>query len=142
MKALAILFLIVQSAWAIDYGLPEESYEIPQREVSIIISPEGYYPQKISVFQGEEVKFFITNTSSAQSCLILKEKNLFISTRIGQITETKAHFAELGNFQFYCPTGKISGMITVLERPSLKAKREIASKKEKQTVRYWLPKDE
>ena len=142
MRITLILLFLINSAFALDYGLPEESYEIPKREISIIITPEGYYPQKISVFQGEEVKFFLTNTGKNQSCMIIKEKNIYLSSRLGQMVEGRAHFSELGTFQFYCPTGKISGAITVLERPSENAKWEIASQKQKQTVRYWLPKDE
>lgn len=144
MKNLVILslYFIFTSAFALDYGAPAESYEAPKREISIIISKEGYYPQNITVFQGEEVKFFITNATTQQSCMILKEKNMFISSKMGQISESTAQFSELGDFQFYCPTGKISGKITVMERPSDKSRREIASQKSKQTVRYWLPKEE
>lgn len=144
MKWFLLLSLVLFSVklMAIDYGMPAENYDSPLREVSLIISPEGYYPQNITVFQGEEVKFYLTNSTPKQSCMILKEKNIFLSSKIGEISEGKATFNELGTFQFYCPTGKISGKITVMERPSDTAKREIASQKKKQTVRFWLPKDE
>ncbi len=126
---------------ALDYGA-EKSYEEPRRQVSLIISKEGYYPEKLTAFVGERVRFFVTNSTRKQSCMILREKDLFISTELGKISEGEVLFDKPGTFKFYCPTGNISGSISVLERPSTVRKREIASEKKSKKIRYWLPKDE
>jgi len=36
-----------------------------QREVSVIVTAEGYYPKSLTVFQGESVKFYVTSTVEA-----------------------------------------------------------------------------
>lgn len=128
---------------ALDYG-QGEFYETPIREVSLIVSKEGYYPKNISVFKGEKVRFFLTSTTSTASCMIIREKEVFVSIKKGRITEAEALFKEPGKYKFYCPTGKITGHITVLEKPSSIRKREIASQRKRQRskVRVWLPKEE
>ncbi|MCK5884064.1 MAG: hypothetical protein KAG61_10260 [Bacteriovoracaceae bacterium] len=74
--------------------------------------------------------------------MIIREKELFISSRMGEISEGEVLFDKVGQFKFYCPTGNISGSISVLERPSEIKKREIASEKSREQIRYWLPKEE
>lgn len=122
------------------YGL-KRSYELPTREVSIIVTDEGFYPSKVSVFKGEKVKFFITSTSENKNCFILKGKDLFLSAEKGNVSEGVVFFDETARIEFYCPTSQEKGHLTVLERPGDKARRiqrELASEK----VKVWMPKEE
>ena len=124
----------------------EKKYDVPVREVSLITTPEGYFPEVFSVFAGEKVKFFLTNTGDTPSCLMLPEKELFLSAQRGKVSEGSAFFPKTGVYKFYCPTGKIKGRITVIPRPKteeeLEAERKLASERTKNRVRVWYPKEE
>ncbi len=128
----------VSMALEIDYGKPKK-FKAPYREIAIIVTEEGYYPQKISVFQGEKVRFFVTSTTDTPGCLIIPEKEIFLSARKGKVAETEVYFEKDGRFKFYCPSGKMSGHITAIKKESLnkKLKRSIASQ-----PRIWKPRDE
>lgn len=147
MKTLLSLLFILNSlvAFSIDYGdtdVEAVNYTNPKRELSVIITPEGYYPKEFSVFVGEKVNFFVTNLSKKQSCMIIREKDFYLSSTRGKISEGSVVFDKPGVYSYYCPTGKIQGKLTVLERFVSKTKREIASEKKKSVVRYWLPREE
>lgn len=145
---LAILFVFVTAIYAqdgYDYGLEEELrvekklYKQPYREVSVIVTNEGYFPDKISVFEGEKVRFFVTSTIDTPSCFILGEQEMFMAANKGKITEKEHIFMKPGDFQFYCPTGKISGKLTVLSKNHDKG-RVIASEKV-EIIQPWVPRD-
>lgn len=123
-----------------DYGKAKK-FEVPKRDYSVIISDEGYYPKHISIFEGEKIQFFVTTTTDTPSCLMIPEKKIYLAARPGKISEASAYFDKPGIYKYYCPTGKISGRITVLEKVSAeeKVKRELASKPK---VRIWLPREE
>lgn len=73
---------------------------------------------------------------------MMPKKEVFLAAKQGEVTETEVYFEKSGVFTFYCPTGRIKGEITVLERPDEKRKRvrrELASEK---TVKIWRPRDE
>lgn len=112
---------------------------IPTKKMGIIATPEGFYPNAFSVFKGEKVKFYITNTSDEASCFILKEAKLFLAANKGHITEGEAVFDKKGKYQFYCPATKVKGHITVLERPDVQ--RKIASEMKESPSRIWMPKE-
>ncbi len=127
-----------------DYGKPKK-YSVPLREVSIIVTPEGYYPKTLSVFQGERVRFFITSVTENKSCFILPKKELFMAAERGILSEGEAHFEKPGRYQFHCPTGKIKGHLTVLrkrETEEEKLKRSMASEKERKKIWVWYPKND
>lgn len=134
------LFFTYQGVMALDQTFAQaKTFDAPIREQSIIVSSEGYYPKNITVFAGERVRFFLTSTNDQISCLLIPEKNVFISAKKGKLSEGEAFFENAGTHKFYCPTGKISGKITVLQKPGkIKPKRDIASK----AVRVWMPREE
>jgi hypothetical protein len=117
-------------------------FSTPMREQAIIVTDEGFYPKSISVFKGERVRFYVTSTSDTKSCFILKGKGLFLAAEKGKVSEGIVYFDDAEKLEFYCPTTKSKGRVTVLERPrgknSKRAQRNIASEK----VRIWMPKDE
>ena len=119
----AILFIIFIFL-GVTYGKVSsdnfDSSNFPRREYSVIISDEGYYPDKFVVFQGERVRFFITSTIDGPSCFMIPEKNLFMSVNKGRISENEVLFDTPGVYKFYCPAGKIKGTITVIARGKVK----------------------
>ncbi len=131
-----------QTVHAVDDGpvFKKKSFSIPKRQQSIIVTPEGFYPDQISVFKGEAIRFFVTATSDQKECFIIKGKEIFLSAEKGKVSEGSVMFNSSGVFQYYCPTTKFKGKITVLERPEdIRARnRQIAS----ETRRVWMPREE
>jgi plastocyanin len=119
-------------------NLKVRMFDSPRRDVSVIVTQEGYYPEKISVFQGEKVKFFVTSTVSDPSCFLISEHDIYLSAYKGNLTEGEVHFKQPGHYNFYCPSMSHKGTITVIrkKRPG----RGIASEKKKKKV-VWTPKD-
>lgn len=128
MKFLLITLLLMTSAWA-------DTSVKPMREVSIIVTKEGYYPKSISVFEGERIKFYVTSTVEDPNCMIVESHKVFLAANKGKITEGEAVFDKAGEFAFYCPSSKNDGKIVVLQKS--KPKREIASEKRN----YWMPRE-
>lgn len=109
----------------------------PLREVSVIVTKEGYYPKSLSVFEGEKVKFYVTSTVEEPHCLIVESHKVFLAANKGKVTEAEAVFDKAGEYAFYCPSSKNDGKIVVLKK--LMPKREVAS--EKTDGMLWTPKE-
>lgn len=110
----------------------------PTREVSIIVTKEGYYPKSLSVFEGEKVKFYVTSTVEEPNCLIVESHKVFMAANKGKVTESETVFDKAGEFAFYCPSSKNDGKIVVLKKVT--PKREIASEKGEEPS-VWMPKE-
>ena len=108
--------------------------ELVSREISVIVTKEGYYPKTITVFKGEKVKFFVTSTIDEADCFILQGHKVFLAATKGKVTEAETVFENDGVFNFYCPSHKNDGKVVVIQKKS--ASREIASEKE-----MWKPKE-
>ena len=128
MKALFLMLLLSSVA------LADDGKSYPTREVSIIVTKEGYYPKSISVFEGEKIKFYVTSTVEDPNCLIVESHKVFLAANNGKVTEAEAVFDKAGEFAFYCPSSKNDGKIVVIRK--VQPKREIASEKQQ-----WMPKD-
>lgn len=118
------------------------SFSVPAREVSIIVTDVGYFPNQIVVYKGEKVKFFITSTTERPTCLMLKGKELFVPAKKGEVSEADVFFEKEETLELYCPSNNFRGKITVFEHPVDARKRkarEIASEKK---VKVWIPRDE
>jgi plastocyanin len=132
-----------QSVWGLEPTYATgDNFDIPRREQSIIATDEGYYPRHLSLFSGEKVLFFFTTTSDTPSCLLIPDKDVSISVTKGKVTEAQAIFDSPGQYRFYCPTRKLEGRITVLERPEdvreRKRRRDLASER----INIWVPRDD
>ncbi len=131
MKIFFILLFLSSFAWA------KESSMVPTREISVIVTKEGYYPKTLSVFEGEKIKFYVTSTVEEPNCLIVESHKVFMAANKGKVTEAEAVFDKAGEFAFYCPSSKNDGKIVVLKKAQ--PKREIAS--EKNDGMLWTPKE-
>lgn len=140
--ALLLVFATSFSAMGLDYAYSEKKvYKQPVREQALIVSKEGFYPQNIVAFTGEKVRLFLTTTTDEPSCFIFPEKKVFVSAQRGKIAEDEFEVDKAGVYEFHCPTGKIKGTITVLEKESERRKRIDRSMASKQVIKVWRPKD-
>ena len=118
-------------------------FDRPMRELGLVISRDGYYPQKLAVFAGEQLRIFLATTSQESGCFVMPSKDLVLSVAPGHITEGLIYFDHAGTYPFYCPAGKIEGEVVVLARES----REKNNLESKQTdlgrpMHIWRPKEE
>ena len=123
-------------AKAFDYA-EEKKLEVPEREVSIIVTQEGYYPKTLIGWEGERVHMYLTSTLPTPTCLTMPDQNLFLAASRGQIYEGFAYFPKAGTYKFNCPNGKISGEFRILEKGQKKTSRSVASTKVKE--KPWRP---
>lgn len=142
MRYLPILFV---SAW-LQLGLAQEpsgpepqKLAHPTREISIIVTKEGYYPKSISVFEGEKVKFYVTSTVEEPNCVIVESHKVFMAANKGKVTEAETVFDKAGEFAFYCPSSKNDGKVVVLKKAM--PKREVASEKKGDEPSVWMPRE-
>ncbi len=144
---IGFFFLLgVTNSQGLEYRFAKgKTFDVPTRELSIIATEEGYYPQSFSVFVGEKIRFFLTTTSNIPSCLIIREKEFYLAGTKGNVSEGVVYFEKPGSYQFYCPTNKIKGRLSVIKRPKTAEeviqarKRKVASESK---IKIWYPKDE
>jgi plastocyanin len=116
-----------------------EGESVRTREISVIVTPEGYYPRSIPVFEGERVKLYVTSTVEAPNCLIVEGHKVFLAANKGKVSEAEVTFDKAGEFNFYCPSSKIDGRVVVLKKKS--AKRNIASETRSNDPAHWVPRE-
>ena len=93
----------------------EKEVSPPQRDVSVIISREGYYPKTLVFFKGERVRLYVTTTLPEESCFSMPSKDIFLTVKSGKISEGILFFNRAGTYHFNCPMRKITGKIVVLD---------------------------
>lgn len=136
MKFVVVLLFLLLTAAHAQSG--QKSVQ-PTREISIIVTKEGYYPKSVSVFEGEKVKFYVTSTVEEPNCMIVESHKVFMAANKGKVTEAEVVFDKAGEFAFYCPSSKNDGKVVVLKK--FVANREIASEKEGNKPSVWIPKE-
>lgn len=113
----------------------------PTRELSVILTAEGYYPKNLNVFEGEKVKFYLTSTVEDPGCMIIQGHEVFMAANKGKITEAEMIFEKTGEFSFYCPSNrKNDGKLTVMKKVD-QAKRTVASEGRPKDPMLWTPKE-
>lgn len=148
----AILFLLIFPLTSsivfakkdlIEKDFKEKTFKQPLRELSVIITDDGYYPNKMMAYVGEKVRFFVTSTSKKGQCFILQKHEVFISAEKGQLNELDVVLDNPGKYRFYCPSNKNFGHLTVLEKDAdnKEVGRDIASKGQSHQSEYWTPRD-
>lgn len=133
--------LFYQKAWALQetYFL-DKKLDVPYREQAVIVGKEGFYPNRIIVYKGEKVRFFVTSVGVDSACFNIPDKSVFSSPVKDKIAEAEVYFDKVGVFQFNCPNNTFTGRVMVLEKGSDREesqRRGLAS----DTVKIWKPKD-
>lgn len=118
-------------------------FKTPLREISVIVTDDGFYPNKIMAFQGEKVRFYITSTSKKSQCFVLQKHEIFVAAEKGVVNEAEVIVDHPGRFRFYCPSSKFNGHFTVFEKFSSEQEqaRGVASESEEGQVKHWIPRD-
>lgn len=145
--SIMLLFLTVASVFSSKLYALEDTYftgqklDVPMRENAIIVSDTGFYPNRIVVFRGEKVKFYVTNISESAQCFNIPDKNVYTTAQKGKIAEGEAFFDKSGVFLFNCPNTNFQGRVIVMEKAQdmmENTRRGLASDK----VKIWKPKEE
>jgi hypothetical protein len=119
-------------------------FEAPKREMSIIVTDEGYYPRHFSVFRGEQIRFYLTNLGRQDSCFMLPEHEVFVPIKRHEFRVIEVSFSTEKTVSFHCPVGEIKGSVTVLEHPrdrNKQKRRSLASEVQQQHPPEWMPRD-
>lgn len=139
MRFILFLFLVYPMSSMGMEMFGEKVFEQPVREISVIITDDGFFPNKISAFEGERVKFFITSTAKDKQCFILQRHELFLGVAKGKVNEGEIVLNDAGRFRFFCPSHKKQGHLTVIgkkeEVETLRAPASVAKPK------FWTPRD-
>ena len=91
-------------------------FDTPRRDVAVIVSDGGYYPENVVVFKGEKIRLYLTSAGKKEGCLNLAAKDFALSASPGEVAEGVIFFNEPGTYKFHCPVGKVDGRFTVLEK--------------------------
>lgn len=124
-----------------------KKFKAPEREFSIIVGEDGYFPDRVIIFEGEKVRFFVTSNTQDSKCFIIENYEVFVPANKGRIAEAEAVFDKAGEFSFYCPSFKHRGKIVVLgererAQPVVKINRDPASTTSlKQNEQGWVPRE-
>lgn len=135
------LSVLVYSVLAVAQDKPANA-PTPMRELSVILTAEGYYPKHLNVFEGEKVKFYLTSTVEEPGCMIVQGYEVFMAANKGKVTEAEVTFDKAGSYSFYCPSNrKNDGKLTVMKKIVPKEnKRGIASERSSDPA-LWTPKE-
>lgn len=141
---LIVPILFMGMAWS-------KSFKNPLREISVIVTNEGFYPNKIAVFEGERVRFFVTSTVEEPQCMVIDRHKIFLGAVKGKMSEGEAIFNTPGKYKFYCPSSKAKGSLTVIGKSGktvTKVKKVVTESESKRTVAgkvddpaFWIPRN-
>jgi plastocyanin len=150
MRAISLFLLCLVHHFALAKVYDHHSFEkfkAPQRDLSIIVGPEGYFPDRIIIFEGEKVRFFVTSTMSESRCFIVENHQVFVPANKGRIAEAEVVFDKAGEYGYFCPSFSHKGKLIVLgererAQPVVKVNRDPASSSTlRQNDQGWVPKE-
>ncbi len=98
------------------------------REISLIVSDNGPFPQKIIIFTDEKIRLFLTNIGKNKQCFYFPTKKIFIAVPFNDLTSIDLEMNQAGEFQYTCPGSTLKGSILVLERGEIRPKSFIQKK--------------
>ena len=137
MKRLILIILILSN---ISFAKEKNRiFKTPKRVISVIVSDEGFYPRSLSVFRGEEIELYATSVTDKPSCLMIKDHDVFLGLKKGEIKGAQFKVEKAGSFTLYCPSVRSSGEMVVIDNKKLiKVKRSAASVSE---MDAWIPRE-
>ncbi|EQC46397.1 hypothetical protein M899_1987 [Bacteriovorax sp. BSW11_IV] len=142
MLALSMTLISLQSYAIEETRFLGKKFDVPTREVALIVSDVGYFPNQLVVFKGEKVRFYITSTTDRPTCLMLKGKDLFVPAKKGVVSEADIYFDREENLELYCPSNNFKGKVSVFEHPDERRRREAREIASEKKVKVWIPRDE
>ena len=139
MKGLYLLIFFSFQAVAIDFD--EKYYEQPVREISVIVTDTGFFPDHMMAFEGEKLKFFITSTSKKSQCMVLQKHEFFVAAENGVINQADVTVDQPGKFKFYCPSFGHEGWLTVFKKGKASDEIRKPASVDDDKPKYWTPRD-
>lgn len=101
----------------IETPIPQPTLRSTLQEISVIVSDQGFYPERIVLTQGTPVKMYLITPAKVPLCFMVDEWGIRKGVKPGKIEEISFTPDQPGNFRFYCPVKSIEGKITVRELP-------------------------
>lgn len=135
--SIALIAIITSSIITPNIAISKQITTI-NRQHAIIAGKYSYYPSKIVIFKNETLRIFLTSVTEKPNCMIIKDKNIFLSAKKGDVTEKIITFNKTGNFKFHCPSNNIEGTISVIQKIDKEKSRKIASTEQSE----WMPREE
>lgn len=89
------------------------------QEISVIVSDQGYFPNRLFVTQGTQVRLFLTTTSKNTLCFMLDKMGVKKGVQPSKVEEVLFTPEVPGDYRFYCPVKSIDGILTVRETPRI-----------------------
>ncbi len=109
-----LCFFVLQSAMSADYDHHSFSqFKVPKRQQSVIVSSEGYYPEVITAFAGEEIELFVTSTEK-KSCLSIEGIDFHVLAEPGKVNSKKVTVSSEGRYRIHCPGMSLQASLVVL----------------------------
>lgn len=137
--AITICLLVSYRAYSEEESFLMKSQKFdPIREHSVVVTNEGYFPQRISLFVGETLRVFLTTTEDQKGCLMMPSHKLFLAANKGRLTSGEVKFDNPGEYQYFCPNTGIKGSVVVLERKKKKILRAPAGENR---AKVWMPRE-
>ena len=143
MKLLALSTTLSLSIMGMENSLLNGQKLLPTREHAIILTPEGVFPQQISLFAGEQLKLFLTSTPGTQGGITIASHDIFLTAEEGSVASAKIIFMTPGTYAYHCPRNSMAtGTITVLPHPQHRRKKQITrSPAAKPKATHWIPRE-
>ncbi|MDD4975055.1 MAG: hypothetical protein PHY93_11925, partial [Bacteriovorax sp.] len=63
----------------------DKTLDVPYREQAVIVSKEGFYRNRLIVFKGEKVRFFVTAVGVDSACFNIPDKNVYTTAMPAKI---------------------------------------------------------
>ena len=104
-------FIVPMSANAQELSsrFKRKNFVFPQRDLSVIVGEDGFYPNHLVAFKGEKIRLFITSSSKKDSCFVLQKHEVFIAAENSVVNEAEFVADQSGRFRFYCPSSDFEG---------------------------------
>lgn len=118
---LAILISLGVSANEMPDRPSFKAYEFPKREFAVVLTEQGYFPDKLIFFAGEEISLWFTTTQEQVACLQLHgpstSSTVLVSAKKGELHRATLKLDQPGLYSFNCPGFSFAGTAVVLGEP-------------------------
>ena len=138
---LLILFVFLSTElFAFTKNIVSDIFDAPERSLGVIITDNGFVPNRLVASVGEELHLYITNISSNQSCFIMDKTEVFKGVPRKQLVKLKMELHSSGEFLFYCPSQNFQGKLVVLSQETTIKNKLVRD--DAKSGDFWMPEDD
>ena len=137
---LLLLAFISTEIFALTKDIITGLFSSPERSLALIITDNGFVPDRLVASVGEELNLYITNISSNQSCFIMDKTEVFKGIPRKQLVQLTMELHSSGEFIFYCPSQNFQGKLIVLSEETTIKKKLVSD--DAKSGDFWMPEDD